>query len=88
MTTEQKIIELLDGKYQYETIEYFQLNEEDRDKIANTIMNDFFYNIKQDENYRNFYLEFVDFRIEEFIRQEKYEAVDLYERLKNQIIFY
>jgi len=88
MTTEQKIIELLDGKYQYETIEYFQLNEEDRDKIANTIMNDFFYNIKQDENYRNFYLEFVDFRIQEFIRQEKYEAVDLYERLKNQIIFY
>ena len=86
MTTEQKIIDLLDGKYQYENLEYFELDEEQRDIIAKTIVDEFFWKMKIDEGYRQFYLEFIDFRIQELLKEEKYEATDLYKRLKLQII--
>lgn len=85
MTTEQKIIDLLDGKYQYENLEYFELDEEQRDMIAKTIVDEFFWKMKLDEGYRQFYLEFIEFRIEELLKDEKYEAADLYQRLKLQI---
>ena len=86
MTTEQKIIDLLDGKYQYENLEYFELDEEHRDMIAKTIVNEFFWKLQLDEGYRQFYLEFIEFRIQELLNDEKYEAADLYKRLKLQII--
>ena len=85
MTTEQKIIDLLDGKYQYDEIEYFDLEIEDRDIIAKTIVNEFFWKMKIDEGYRQFYLEFIDFRIQELLKEEKYESADLYKRLQQQI---
>ena len=85
MTTEQKIIDLLDGKYQYENLEYFELDEEQRDMIAKTIVDEFFWKMQLDEGYKQFYLEFIEFRIEELLKDEKYEAADLYQRLKLQI---
>ena len=85
MTTEQKIIDLLDGKYQYDKIEYFNLEIEDRDIIAKTIVDEFFWKMKIDEGYRQFYLEFIDFRIQELLKEEKYESADLYKRLQQQI---
>ena len=85
MTTEQKIIDLLDGKYQYENLEYFELDEEQRDMIAKTIVDEFFWKMKIDEGYRQFYLEFIDFRIQELLKEEKYESADLYKRLQQQI---
>lgn len=84
-TTEQKIIDLLDGRYQYENLEYFELDEEQRDIIAKTIVDEFFWKMQLDEGYRQFYLEFIEFRIEELLKDEKYEAADLYQRLKLQI---
>jgi hypothetical protein len=84
-TTEQKIIDLLDGKYQYENLEYFELDEEQRDMIAKTIVDEFFWKMQLDEGYKQFYLEFIEFRIEELLKDEKYEAADLYQRLKLQI---
>lgn len=85
MTTEQKIIDLLDGKYQYENLEYFELDEEQRDMIAKTIVDEFFWKMQLDEGYKQFYLEFIEFRIEELLKDEKYEAADLYQRLQQQI---
>ena len=85
MTTEQKIIDLLDGKYQYDEIEYFNLEIEDRDIIAKTIVDEFFWKMIIDEGYRQFYLEFIDFRIQELLKEEKYESADLYKRLQQQI---
>ena len=87
MTTEEKIINLLDGKrFQYENLEYFELEEEKRNIIAKTIVDDFFWQMRIDEGYKMFYLEFIEDRIQEFLKEEKYEAADLYQRMKLQII--
>lgn len=85
MTTEKKIIDLLDGKYQYNEVEYFDLEIKDRDIIAKTIVDEFFWKMKIDEGYKQFYLEFIDFRIQELLNEEKYESADLYKRLQQQI---
>lgn len=87
MTTEEKIINLLDGKrFQYENLEYFELEEEKRNIIAKTIVEDFFWQMRIDEGYKRFYLEFIEDRIQQFINEDKYEAADLYQRMKLQII--
>jgi hypothetical protein len=85
MNIEQKIIELLDGRYDYETTEYFDLDPLDRDNIAKTIVNDFFWKMKLDITHKIFYLEYIQFRLEQLIKEEKYESVDLYKRLETQI---
>jgi hypothetical protein len=85
MTTEKKIIDLLDGKYQYDEVEYFDLEIKDRDMIAHTIVKEYFWQMEFDEQARLFYLEFVQYRIQQLIKEEKYEAVDLYQRLEKEI---
>lgn len=82
---EEKIIALLDGKYDYSTLEYFDLDSTERDNVAKTIINEYFWKMKIDYGYKMFYLEYIDFRIKELIAQEQYESVDLYQRLKKQI---
>ena len=82
---EEQIIKLLDGRYNYETLEYFDLEETDRDIIARSIVNQFFWRIKVNDRHKDFYLEYIEFRLEQLIKEEKYESVDLYERLKKQI---
>lgn len=85
MRTEQKIIDLLDGKYQYDEVEYFDLEIKDRDMIAQTIVKEYFWQMEFDEQARLFYLEFIQHRINQLIKEEKYEAVDLYQRLEKEI---
>ena len=82
---EEQIIKLLDGKYDYDTLEYFDLDSTERDIIARAIINQYFYKMKMDYGYKQFYLEYIEFRLEQLIKEEKYESVDLYERLKKQI---
>ena len=82
---EEQIIQLLDGRYNYETLEYFDLEETDRDIIARSIVNQFFWRIKVNDRHKDFYLEYIEFRLEQLIKEEKYESVDLYQRLKKQI---
>jgi hypothetical protein len=85
MTLEEKIKNLLDGKYDYKTVEYFKLSIQDRDAIAIAIVNQFFWKLKLDNTYYLFYKDFIDFRIDELMKEEKYEAVDLYKRLLEKI---
>ena len=85
MTTEKKIIDLLDGKYQYDEVEYFDLEIEDRNISAQAIVKEYFWQMEFDEQAKLFYLDFIQYRIDELIKQEKYEAVDLYQRLQKQI---
>ncbi len=82
---EEKIIKLLDGKYDYDTLEYFDLDSTERDNVARIIANQYFWKTKIDYSYKEFYLEYIDFRLEQLIKEEKYESVDLYQRLKKQI---
>lgn len=82
---EEKIIKLLDGKYDYDTLEYFDLDSTERDIIAKEIVNQFFWRMKKNDSHKDFYLEYIDFRLKELIKEEKYESVDLYQRLKKQI---
>lgn len=83
---EQSIIKLLDGKCDFDTLEYFDLNSTQRDKLAKDIVNHFFKQIIKDEHYRLFYLDFIDYRLEQLLKEELYESVDLYQRLKKQLI--
>ena len=82
---EETIIKLLDGKYDYNTLEYFDLDSTERDIIARAIVNQFFWKMKIDFGYKDFYLEYIEFRLDQLIKEEKYESVDLYQRLKKQI---
>ena len=82
---EKQIIKLLDGKYDYDTLEYFDLDSTERDIIAREIVNQFFWRMKVNDSHKDFYLEYIDFRLKELIKEEKYESVDLYQRLKIQI---
>jgi hypothetical protein len=82
---EETIIKLLDGKYDYDTLEYFDLDSTERDIIAREIVNLYFYKMKMEDGYKQFYLEYIEFRLEQLIKEEKYESVDLYQRLKKQI---
>jgi ABC-type long-subunit fatty acid transport system fused permease/ATPase subunit len=86
MDLEQKIINVLDGRYDYDTVEYFDLSIQDRDNIAKAIVNQFFWKLKVDKGYYQFYKDFIDFRMNELLKEEKYEALDLYKRLLNEII--
>jgi ABC-type long-subunit fatty acid transport system fused permease/ATPase subunit len=86
MDLEQKIINVLDGRYEYDTVEYFDLSIQDRDSIAKAIVNQFFWKLKVDKGYYQFYKDFIDFRMNELLKEEKYEALDLYKRLLNEII--
>jgi hypothetical protein len=86
MDLEQKIINVLDGRYEYDTVEYFDLSIQDRDSIAKAIVNQFFWKLKVDKRYYHFYKDFIDFRMNELLKEEKYEALDLYKRLLNEII--
>jgi ABC-type long-subunit fatty acid transport system fused permease/ATPase subunit len=86
MDLEQKIINVLDGRYEYDTVEYFDLSIQDRDNIAKAIVNQFFWKMKVDKGYYQFYKDFIDFRMNELLKEEKYEALDLYKRLLNEII--
>ena len=86
MDLEQKIINVLDGRYEYDTVEYFDLSIQDRDNIAKAIVNQFFWKLKVDKGYYQFYKDFIDFRMNELLKEEKYEALDLYKRLLNEII--
>jgi hypothetical protein len=85
MTIEEKIVEILDGKYDIESIEYFDLSLEDREKIANTIVSQVLWKLKVDFSYKIFYLEFLEFRLQELLEEEKYESADLYRRIINKI---
>jgi hypothetical protein len=86
MDLEQKIINVLDGRYEYDTVEYFDISIKDRDSIAKAIVNQFFWKLKVDKGYYQFYKDFIDFRMNELLKEEKYEALDLYKRLLNEII--
>jgi len=86
MDLEQKIINVLDGRYEYDTVEYFDISIKDRDSIAKAIVNQFFWKLKVDKGYYYFYKDFIDFRMNELLKEEKYEALDLYKRLLNEII--
>jgi hypothetical protein len=85
MTLEEKIQNIFNGEYEYENVEYFNLPENTRDLIANAIVNQYLYKLKTDITYFYFYTDFIDFRINELLLDEKYEAVDLYKRILFQI---
>ena len=51
---EEQIIKLLDGKYDYDTLEYFDLDSTERDIIARAIVNQFFWKMKIDFGYKDF----------------------------------
>ena len=57
---EETIIKLLDGKYDYNTLEYFDLDSTERDIIARAIVNQFFWKMKIDFGYKDFYLEYIE----------------------------
>lgn len=83
---EHKLIDILDGKYDFDNVEYFDIIEEDREVLASYIASKYFWKIKLDSTYQQFYIEYIDAKIEHYLKEEKYEGVDLYKRIKNKII--
>ena len=86
MTIDDSVLEILNGKYDFDKIEYFDITEEDRDILASSIASRYFWKIKLDSTYNQFYIDYIDAKINHYLKEEKYEGVDLYKRIKNKII--
>ena len=83
-----KIQAILDNRYEIELEEYWQLEEEQKDKLSKFIFDFIISNYKNDYSYLDFHCSLLDDRRMEAEYLEDYERADLIIRIEKKLLNY
>jgi hypothetical protein len=81
-----KIQAILDNQYEIELEQYWELTEEQRDKLANIISDIIIQNYKNDFSWLDFHCSVLDDRRMEAEYLQEYERADLIIRITNKLL--
>jgi hypothetical protein len=84
----KRVENMFQGKYDINDADYFKVPEQERDNMAKLVINKFFWQLKMDNTWKVYYLQYLEQRILELIIEDKYEEADLYKRIKKLINLY